>query len=125
MLHCTHHICHAHLDQLQTAKQGLVPCPVCGDVTQVPDTGLPIDTSLQLVLEYFEEKQSQPKAAVLSGSNSKVVPMCGFCEEQPADRRCVQCDGVLCEACAISSHSKGFFQESSDHLIRRDADWRP
>lgn len=115
MLHCTHHVCANHLEQLISGTNGLVPCPVCGDVTAMPEGGLLIDRSLQLVLEYWQEKQLKPSARIVKGNKSKVVPMCGFCEEQPASRRCMQCsvdgvDAVLCEACSISSHSKGFFK---------------
>jgi len=110
MLHCTHHVCAGHLEQILNGTNGLVPCPVCGDVTAMPEGGLAVDRSLQLVQEYWQEKQLKPQARIVSGQNSKVVPMCGFCEEQPACKRCLQCDGVLCEACSISSHSKGFFK---------------
>lgn len=110
MLHCTHHVCASHLEQILSGSNGLVPCPVCGDVTAMPEGGLAIDRSVQLVQEWWQEKQLRPSARIISGNNSKVVPMCGFCEEQPASRRCLQCDGTLCEACSISSHSKGFFK---------------
>lgn len=110
MLHCTHHVCANHLEQILSGTNGLVPCPVCGDVTAMPEGGLTIDRSLQLVQEYWQEKQLKPHAASASGNSGQAVTMCGFCEEQTATRRCVQCDGVLCEACSISSHSKGFFK---------------
>jgi len=100
-----HHVCANHLEQIVSGTNGLVPCPVCGDVTAMPDVGLVIDRSLQLVQEYWQEKQLRPP-----GVATQSVPMCGFCEEQPARKRCVQCDGVLCEACSITSHSKGFFK---------------
>lgn len=108
MLHCTHHICASHLDEL--CQNGLIPCPVCGDVTQLPEGGLAVDRSLQLVQEYWQDKSSKPQHKVYSGNRTVPLPMCGFCEELPASRRCLQCDGVLCEACAVTSHSKGFFK---------------
>jgi len=108
MLHCTHHMCSSHLDQL--SRNGLVPCPVCGDVTQLPEGGLIVDRSLQLVQEYWQEKSTKPQATLISGDKPQALPMCGFCEEQLASRRCLQCDGVMCEACAVASHSKGFFK---------------
>lgn len=108
MLHCTHHICSSHIEQ--SSQNGLLPCPVCGDITRMPEGGLAVDRSLQLVLEYWQEKASKPQARRLSGSKILDLPMCGFCEEQPAARRCLQCDGVMCEACAVTSHSKGFFK---------------
>jgi len=110
MLHCTHHICAAHLEQIVVGSSGHLPCPVCGDITAMPEGGLPIDRSLQLVQEYWQEKQVQQPPTRTAGQNGKAVPTCGFCEEQLATRRCIQCDGVLCDACSISSHSKGFFK---------------
>lgn len=110
MLHCTHHICASHMEQLVNSSTGLLPCPVCGDVTAMPESGLALDRSLQLVQSFWQEREARPKAVVASGEGKKTVPMCGFCEEQPASRRCVQCDGVLCEACLATSHSKGFFK---------------
>lgn len=107
MLHCTHHVCLHHLDQLQSSGQGLVPCPVCSDVTQVPPGGLQVDRSLQLVQEYWEDRKLQQNAS-LSGRTTP--PLCGLCEEKPASRRCIQCDGDLCEACVVATHSKGFFK---------------
>jgi len=35
---------------------------------------------------------------------------CGVCEEAVATRRCLQCEGVLCDDCAVSTHAKGFFK---------------
>jgi len=37
-------------------------------------------------------------------------PTCGFCEEKTAVKRCIQCDGVLCEECVQTSHGKSFFK---------------
>jgi hypothetical protein len=69
-----------------------------------------MDRSLQLVQEYWQEKSNKPQETMVSGNRSLAVPRCGFCEETAATKRCLQCDGVMCEDCAATSHSKGFFK---------------
>lgn len=108
MLHCTHHVCVSHIASL--APQGHLSCPVCGDPTTLPTEGcLRVDRALQVVVEVGREKQQVPQQNGDS-SPSRTAPMCGFCEEKPATRRCIQCDGVLCVECERTSHSKGFFK---------------
>mmetsp|Transcript_66994 Transcript_66994/g.155494 ORF Transcript_66994/g.155494 Transcript_66994/m.155494 type:complete len:424 (+) Transcript_66994:95-1366(+) len=105
MLQCTHHICAQHIGSLVVRDR--ISCPVCGDVTALPEGRIPVDRTLQVVVEMWGN-QAAPQQ---TGDSSTVeVPLCGFCEEQPATRRCVQCSGVLCEECEKTSHSKGFFK---------------
>jgi len=106
MLQCTHHICMQHIGSVMPRDR--LPCPVCSDVTAVPEGGLRVDRTLQVVVDMFGH-QALPKQSDASGS-TEVPPICGFCEEQPATRRCIQCAGVLCQDCEKSSHSKGFFK---------------
>mmetsp|Transcript_86244 Transcript_86244/g.268289 ORF Transcript_86244/g.268289 Transcript_86244/m.268289 type:complete len:444 (-) Transcript_86244:82-1413(-) len=130
MLNCTHHICMQHIgagagagaggagargqrDALGGSTQGAlaqrerIACPVCGDLTGVPEGGLRVDRTLQVVVDTWRSAATQDGGA--SGS-SEAKPTCGFCEEKPATRRCIQCSGVLCEECEKTSHSKGFFK---------------
>jgi len=112
MLQCTHHICCEHVP-CPMGGAGVrehLPCPVCGDVTVVPDGGLRLDRTLQVVVDLWrKEQQAAPQSGDGDGE-AKAPPLCGFCEEKPATRRCQQCDGVLCEECEKTSHSKGFFK---------------
>uniref|UniRef100_A0A6U6NS62 B box-type domain-containing protein n=1 Tax=Zooxanthella nutricula TaxID=1333877 RepID=A0A6U6NS62_9DINO len=109
MLQCTHHICASHVAQL--AERGQLKCPVCSDLTVVPDGGLRLDKALQVVVDVWRERQSEePLPQNGESSPSHEPPRCGFCEEKPATRRCQQCNGVLCEECEKTSHSKGFFK---------------
>jgi len=103
MLQCTHHICKAHVGSL--VQRDRLPCPVCGDLTTVPDGGLRVDRTLQVVVEMWGNH-----AAPQQTGDTITMEVCGFCEEKPATRRCVQCSGVLCEECEKTSHSKGFFK---------------
>jgi len=108
MLQCTHHICLAHMGNI---SQRSLPCPVCNDITTVPEGGLRVDRTLKVVVEMWEQQQAaQQRGIVTTGAEEVVPPKCGFCEEKPATRRCLQCSGVLCEECEKTSHSKGFFK---------------
>lgn len=104
MLQCTHHICAAHLSTL--GSQGQLACPVCGDLSEA---SLRVDRTLQVVVDVHRERVQS-----LNGGDDVVqtssAPLCGFCEEKPATRHCIQCAGVLCEECEKTSHSKGFFK---------------
>lgn len=104
MLQCSHHICAAHMDG--STGRDCLWCPVCGDVTAVPNGGLCIDMTLQAVADLWR----QVSPAQDGDSDGPGLPLCGFCEEQPASRRCVQCNGALCAECEKTSHSKGFFK---------------
>jgi len=118
MLSCTHHICRRHLGS--TAHGDRLPCPVCGDVTALPEGGLRVDRTLQAVVEAWGPRAAGKEAAGAGGA-AEAPRMCGFCEEQPATRRCVQCSGVLCEACEKTSHSKGFFKTHNIVSLDEDA----
>jgi len=110
MLQCTHHVCCAHVSATNVGRGEHLPCPVCSDVTVVPDGGLRVDRTLQVVVDLWrKERQAAPQSGDGDGE-AKAAPLCGFCEEKPATRRCQQCDGVLCEECEKTSHSKGFFK---------------
>jgi len=108
MLQCTHHICAAHLTTLSSAER--VICPVCQEITIFPPGGLPKDRTLQLATEQWQEDQVCWRHMTNSDGRPMVRPVCGFCEDQPATRRCVQCVGVMCDACQETTHSKGFFK---------------
>jgi hypothetical protein len=63
-----------------------------------------------------EDKQRQLTKSAPSQS-------CGMCEEKIATRRCVQCNGYLCEECVVTSHSKGFMKNHAVvHIIAQDGD---
>merc|ERR1740121_43145 len=76
---------------------------------------LRVDKTLQVVVEVHRERSQLPQQNGC-GDDSPAAPpaeelrLCGFCEEKPATRHCIQCDGVLCEECEKTSHSKGFFK---------------
>lgn len=114
MLQCTHHICIRHMGS--TGPRERLTCPVCGDVTIVPEGGLRVDRTLSVVVELWQQLQvpgvspTSPGSGPLARSAERARQYCGFCEEKPATRRCIQCSGVLCEECEKSSHSKGFFK---------------
>jgi len=111
MLQCTHHICAAHVATLSSGER--IVCPVCQEITTVPPDGLPTDRTLQLVKEQWQEEQVRARQHrhMTNGVGRPMVrPVCGFCEEQPATQRCVQCDGVMCDACQQTTHNKGFFK---------------
>jgi len=103
MLQCTHHICACHINNVSNHER--LACPACADISIVSEGGLPIDRTLQVVVQMWSEQQ-QPKQEL----EEQQLPLCGFCEEQPAARRCVQCNGFLCAECERTSHSKGFFR---------------
>lgn len=126
MLHCTHHVCAEHVSSYQPGQR--IECPVCSDVTTVPEGGLLVDRTLQLVRSFWEDQRTKHSGGgvanrAISGS---AAPRCGFCEERPAQRKCVQCDGVLCEECVSTSHSKGFFKSHTfvdlDAEVSNDVD---
>eukprot|EP00929_Paragymnodinium_shiwhaense_P095099 TRINITY_DN5605_c0_g1_i2.p1 TRINITY_DN5605_c0_g1~~TRINITY_DN5605_c0_g1_i2.p1 ORF type:complete len:469 (-),score=98.38 TRINITY_DN5605_c0_g1_i2:148-1554(-) len=108
MLTCTHHVCMEHLGNVQEPQR--LQCPVCKDVTVVPEEGLQVDRVLQLVVECHAEANRSMRSDTDVTVNPEDRPTCGFCEEQIATRRCVQCAGSLCEECVKTSHSKGFFR---------------
>lgn len=60
-----------------------------------------------MVVDLWKEIQASRSA---SDEGEQVPKMCGFCEEKPALRRCVQCAGVLCDDCERTQHSRGFFK---------------
>eukprot|EP00928_Gymnodinium_smaydae_P021826 TRINITY_DN18543_c0_g1_i2.p1 TRINITY_DN18543_c0_g1~~TRINITY_DN18543_c0_g1_i2.p1 ORF type:complete len:361 (+),score=96.55 TRINITY_DN18543_c0_g1_i2:95-1177(+) len=111
---CAHHICMEHFGNVSRGER--IACPVCGDVTVVQDNGLVVDRVLQVVVERFQQSQQHSQfeddagAVARSAAESGAPQLCGFCEELPATKRCVQCAGVLCEACVQTSHSRGFFK---------------
>jgi len=97
-LRCRHRVCQSDFTGART-----ITCPVCSVITLVPEGGLCIDRGLQrLVEQHLDQQRLSARAAS--------QPTCGFCEEQPAVKRCVQCDGVLCEECVATSHGKSFFK---------------
>lgn len=103
MLQCTHHLCACHLEGTNNER---VACPVCEAMTVVSDGKLFHDRTLQLVVNWWQEQKTLQAA----NTSNKELPLCGFCEDKIAVKRCVQCKGVLCEDCVITSHSKGFFK---------------
>lgn len=107
-LWCHHHICASHVESLSKGKT--LVCPSCEDVTTLPTEGaLQIDRSLQLVVEaWLEQIASQHENK--NETPALVTPTCGFCEEQLATCHCEQCDGVLCEKCRTTLHTKGIFK---------------
>lgn len=110
MLQCTHHICNAHIVASNVGSREHLPCPVCSDVTVVPEGGLRVDRTLQVVVDLWQKDQQAAQPQSGDDGEAKAAPMCGFCEEKPATRHCQQCAGVLCEECEKTSHSKGFFK---------------
>mmetsp|Transcript_53266 Transcript_53266/g.150858 ORF Transcript_53266/g.150858 Transcript_53266/m.150858 type:complete len:444 (+) Transcript_53266:75-1406(+) len=107
-LQCTHHICTTHLSSLANGRT--LSCPSCSNITVLPAEGTPpVDKALQLVVDAWRDKMKVPQQ---NGDASPVgeAPICGFCEEKEATRRCLQCDGILCEDCEKSLHSKGIFK---------------
>lgn len=100
-LRCKHHICSEHVTNL-AKDHGKLSCPVCNTLTFQVESGLPLNHNLQVVVDRWQELQTR--------SASRVREACGICEEALATLQCVQCDGALCEACASSTHSKGFFK---------------
>lgn len=105
MLQCTHHVCIAHASNVQPNER--IACPACAEYTVVPRGGLRINNALQSLVDLWQEQQQQSEPDPAS-------TMCGMCEEAWASKRCVQCSGSLCDDCALTSHSKGFFR---DHTI--------
>lgn len=103
-LQCGHHMCQRHVEQYLNRNR--LQCPFCLEISVLPDTGLPLDRTLQVVTEVWKEVQAAPS----TDDGEEVPRMCGFCEDKPASRRCVQCAGVLCSECESVSHSKGFFK---------------
>eukprot|EP00443_Scrippsiella_acuminata_P070623 CAMPEP_0115476932 /NCGR_PEP_ID=MMETSP0271-20121206/55404_1 /TAXON_ID=71861 /ORGANISM="Scrippsiella trochoidea, Strain CCMP3099" /LENGTH=429 /DNA_ID=CAMNT_0002904385 /DNA_START=98 /DNA_END=1383 /DNA_ORIENTATION=- len=98
---------------------GALACPVCEEKTPLAaDGALRVDTTLKLVVEVWKERQAPKENENSESSPAQLPPTCGFCEEKLATRRCVQCDGFLCEECEKTSHSKGFFKS---HTV---VDWR-
>lgn len=124
ILSCAHHVCLTHLGNVSSRER--IACPVCSDVTQVPDGGVPVDRVLHGLLQLYQMAQADPRRGLRVG-------FCGFCEERPASRRCVQCAGVLCDDCVEASHSKGFFrthtivpiEDSCGDADSVDLDWKP
>lgn len=112
MLQCAHHVCMVHVGNVTSRER--LQCPVCSDVTLVPEGGLAVDRVLQVVVDRFEQSQRQRFQQAASAAATEPArsepPLCGFCEEKIATSRCVQCSGALCEDCVQESHSKGFFK---------------
>mmetsp|Transcript_64494 Transcript_64494/g.179442 ORF Transcript_64494/g.179442 Transcript_64494/m.179442 type:complete len:438 (-) Transcript_64494:263-1576(-) len=109
MLHCAHHVCLAHLGNVSNHDR--IACPVCKEVTVVPEGGVITDRVLQLLVDRCAEaSQRQNQAADSLAGVSIEALTCGFCEERLATKRCMQCVGVLCDECLQTSHSKGFFK---------------
>lgn len=104
MLQCTHHVCIAHAANVQPRER--IACPACSEYTVVPDGGLRISNTLQTLVDLWQEQhqQSEPRGA---------RTRCGMCEEEWATKRCIQCHGYLCDECAQTSHSRGFFKDHS------------
>lgn len=105
MLQCTHHICKSHVASLLQGNR--ITCPVCGDVTIMNENTLRVDRTLQVVVEMWGNHAAEHAP---QQTGDATIEMCGFCEEKPATRRCIQCAGVLCEECEKTVHSKGFFK---------------
>jgi len=102
---CSHHLCATHVSNVSSREK--FSCPVCQEISPVPEHGWKVDSVLKIVVETWRMQQ---ESAHLRALSSSAATMCGCCEERPAVRRCVQCDGVLCEECEKSTHSKGFFK---------------
>jgi len=124
MLQCSHHLCAQHVQNFSSRER--FSCPVCNDVAAVPEGGMKVDMVLKLVVETYKLQQasSVKKSEVgrlddhdqeTSPVKALTLPKCGICEDKPASRQCLQCDGVLCEDCEKSTHAKGFFQS---HVIK-------
>eukprot|EP00442_Polarella_glacialis_P026974 CAMPEP_0115065966 /NCGR_PEP_ID=MMETSP0227-20121206/10548_1 /TAXON_ID=89957 /ORGANISM="Polarella glacialis, Strain CCMP 1383" /LENGTH=437 /DNA_ID=CAMNT_0002451821 /DNA_START=155 /DNA_END=1468 /DNA_ORIENTATION=- len=116
MLQCSHHLCAAHVQNFSSRER--FNCPLCNDVAAVPEGGMKIDHVLRMVIEAYKlqmpnKRKSDGSAAEEEEIEEAPPATCGFCEEKPATRRCVQCAGVLCEECEKSTHSKGFFKTHS------------
>merc|ERR1719237_61272 len=84
MLQCTHHICRAHLANIVTPDR--IACPVCSEITSVPDGDLAVDRPLQLVLEQWLENRDRLTSSGVDDGGEGEVPeqVCGFCEDQAA-----------------------------------------
>jgi len=121
MLQCSHHLCAEHVQNFSSRER--FSCPVCNDVAAVPEGGMKVDAVLKLVVETYRDQVSSGKKSAVgspddeesSPVNALTIRLCGICEDKPASRHCVQCDGVLCEDCEKSTHAKGFFQS---HVIK-------
>jgi len=136
MLQCTHRVCMAHLKSAKPRDR--VTCPVCGDTTIVPDEGFGIDHALSLVIDVWREQLSKGPSTDLGSTTdtattvvvageqaatTRTRPLCGLCEEKSATKRCVTCDGYLCDDCMKSHHSKALFK--SHKVIDIDDDDAP
>mmetsp|Transcript_108914 Transcript_108914/g.318739 ORF Transcript_108914/g.318739 Transcript_108914/m.318739 type:complete len:418 (+) Transcript_108914:136-1389(+) len=119
MLQCTHHVCKQHVGAL--VERNRLTCPVCNEITVVNDGNLQVDRTLQVVVETWGNHAAPQQ----TGDTTTSMEVCGFCEEKPATRRCVQCAGVLCEECEKTSHSKGFFKTHNIVDLDRAADQPP
>jgi len=74
-----------------------------------------VDAVLKNVVDAFksqayQKSDSEMPAEPEGETECPPPPNCGFCEEQPATRRCMQCDGFLCQDCEKSTHAKGYFK---------------
>jgi len=107
MLRCKHHICRVHAEKLaKDSARKSISCPVCKVLTfQNNEDVLRVNHNLQVVADRWQEERQRSVR-----SNGALEITCGVCEDAHATKRCVQCDGLLCDACLESSHGKGFFK---------------
>mmetsp|Transcript_64398 Transcript_64398/g.151290 ORF Transcript_64398/g.151290 Transcript_64398/m.151290 type:complete len:448 (+) Transcript_64398:42-1385(+) len=104
-LECAHHLCKVHMDSYPAGS--CFPCPICDDHEPyvIPEGGPKVDVVLKSIVEALKERASRS-----SDGGEQMLSTCGHCEEKPATRKCLQCDGVLCEDCEKLTHSKGFLR---------------
>lgn len=102
-LHCSHHLCAAHVTSFPHREP--VQCPICNESSSVPEGGLKIDAVKKIVVDHYK-----PQGQDALHDPALAQPTCGLCEEKQATKRCVQCDGCICEDCEKSVHAKGYFR---------------
>lgn len=118
-LDCFHHLCAAHVANF--GNRDPVACPICKASSPVPEGGLKVDTVKKIVVDYFKQQLALKEPDEESEPLRPIPVTCAYCEEQEATRRCVECHGQpLCEECATSTHSKGYFREHTFMGVRDD-----
>ena len=117
ILKCGHTFCTNCISKLYKVQMNLIKCPICFDITTVGTLGfyaLPVNRTLIDLLFNMNLQQSL---------ESTPVDVCCYCNKQPAEKICFDCDPTgckLCEQCCVAEHSRPFAPVKSHKPLNID-----
>ncbi|XP_038055129.1 E3 ubiquitin-protein ligase TRIM56-like [Patiria miniata] len=115
ILDCLHTFCLNCLDKLvsgEQQQQNKISCPLCRQLTDIPDAGL---QSLQNCFFLKSLVDEFSKQELLLGHTSVQIPTCQQCDEGlEAVARCQDCDENICRKC---QEAHGRWKRTKNHQV--------